>query len=520
MTIQSRFFKHRFLHLLSVLALTVLATGLSSAQTRSLTQLDAYIKNAMQDWRIPGLAIAIVKDGQVIHERGFGTRTLGKNQPVDENTLFAIASNTKAFTATAIGLLVQDGKASWDNPVLKWMPDFQMYDPVVTRKICIRDLLCHRAGLGLWAGDLTWWNSTYDKDEVIRRIRFQKPACDFRTEYHYTNLMFLVAGEIIPHVTDLSWSQFIQQRLFEPLEMNRSTTSITDLTNLSNVATPHSLIDNHVAAVSYTNMNNCRPAGAINSSVHDMSHWMQLQLNNGVYKGKTIVKPEIIRETRKPHNLMIVNDGTKKLNPYTHFSAYALGLRLHDYRGRFVVNHTGGLDGMLSYFGFMPDENFGVIVMTNYDEHGFHRVLPLYVFDLMLGVDEKDWSQVYLDDFKARQERNEKALEDKWTNRAEGTQPSHTLEAYAGTYTSKVYGEAKISLENEELKLRLSAHPDCEAVVKHWHYDTFQARWNNRLWRESYVYFKLNGRGEITNFLMSIRPDWVDTLEYDFVKNN
>lgn len=520
MTRQRSSFRFNFAWILGVLAVASLLVAVSSAQTRTLTQLDAYIQNAMEDWQIPGLAIAIVKDGQVIHERGYGTRTIGKNEPVDENTLFAIASNSKAFTATSIGLLVQDGKASWDDPVLKWMPDFQMYDPVVTRKICLRDLLCHRAGLGLWSGDLTWWDSVYGRKEVIRRIRFQKPVCDFDTEYHYTNLMFLVAGEVIPQVTGISWDQFIKQRFFTPLEMGRSNTSVKDLANVSNVATPHSMLDGELATVPYTDVDNCAPAAAVNSSVHDLSHWMQLQLNNGLYKGRTIVKPEIIEETRRPHNLIIVSDRAKKLNPHTHFSAYALGFRIHDYRGRFVVNHTGGLDGMLSYFGFLPDENIGVIVMTNYDQHSFHRVLPLYVFDLMLGVEEKDWSQLYLNDFRARQERNEEARNKKWADRAKDTTPSHPLSDYAGTYTSEVYGNAEIAMNNGQLTLTLSAHPGFEATVTHWHYDTFQAKWNSRLWRESYVYFKLDGHGKITNFRMSVRPDWVDTLEYNFVKND
>jgi len=395
-----------FTVLLGIFAVTVLSVPIAPGQAERFDPLDSYINTAIRDWGVPGLALAIVQDDRVVHQKGFGTRTINTQDPVDEHTLFAIASNTKAFTATALGLLVQEGKLSWDDPVLKVLPDFQLYDPLVTRKICIRDLLCHRSGLGLWAGDLTWWDSIYDRKEVIRRIRFQRPVSDFRTSYCYTNLMFLVAGEIIPQVAGISWDRFIKQRFFDTLDMNRSTTSVKDLVNVENVATPHAMLDGELVAIDYVDVDNCAPAAAINSSVNDLSHWVRLQLNEGLYNGKRVVDSNIILETRKPHAMIRISDNSKRLNPSIHFSTYGLGFRTHDYQGRLVVNHTGGLDGMVSYVGFMPEENIGVIVLTNSDDHGLHRVLPLYVFDLLLGLDGKDWSTIYLEDFRETQERN------------------------------------------------------------------------------------------------------------------
>lgn len=512
--------KFTFLFLLGLVAAVVFPATIAYAQTERFNQLDSYIHDAMKDWAVPGLALAIVENDQVVHAKGFGYRTLHTQDRVDEHTLFAIASNSKAFTATALGLLVQEGTLSWDDPVLKVMPDFQLYDPLVTRKICLRDLLCHRSGLGLWAGDLTWWDSVYDRKEVIRRIRFQKPVSDFRTSYHYTNLMFLVAGEIIPEVTGISWDQFIKQRFFDELDMDRSTTRVKDLANLENVATPHALLDGRLVAIDYIDVDNCAPAAAINSSVHDLSHWVRLQLNEGLYNGKRVVDAKIIRETRKPHTMITISEKAKSLNPSTHFSTYGLGFRTHDYRGRLVVNHTGGLDGMLSYVGFMPDENIGVILLTNSDDHGLHRVLPLYVFDLLLGLDGKDWSRIYLEDSRKTRKRNEEREKKRLANRAANTKPTLRPKEYAGTYTSDVYGTAHISQENGQLKLKLSAHPQFEATMMHWHYDTFLAKWNHRLWGESYVYFKFNGHGKITKFLMSVRPDWIDTFEYSFAKND
>jgi CubicO group peptidase (beta-lactamase class C family) len=199
------------------------------AQSRQFEDLDAYIEKAMTEWQVPGLAIAIVKDDKVIYNKGFGVRDINKKSKVDTNTLFAIASNTKAFTTHALGLLVQEGKISWDDLVLNYLPDFQLYDPVVTRKITIRDLLCHRSGLGKWAGDLVWWGSTYTRKDMMERIRYIKPVDDFRNTYHYNNLMFLVAGQIIPAVTGSSWDDFLRERLFTPLQMRNTNTSINTL---------------------------------------------------------------------------------------------------------------------------------------------------------------------------------------------------------------------------------------------------------------------------------------------------
>jgi len=512
--------KSACLFLLCISATAVFPAAVARARTERFSRLDSYISGAIEDWGIPGLAIAIVEDDQVVHTKGFGYRTIHTQDRVDGHTLFAIASNTKAFTATALGVLVQEGKISWDDPVWNVLPDFQLSDPVVTRKMCIRDLLCHRSGLGLWAGDLTWWNSIYDRKEVIRRIRFQKLVSDFRTSYHYTNLMFLVAGEIIPQITGISWDQFIKQRFFDELDMNRSTTSVKDLVDLENVATPHAMLDGDLAAIDYLDVDNCAPAAAINSSVNDLSHWVRLQLNNGVYGGKRLVDSKIILETRKPHTLMNIGEKSRSLNPSIHFSTYGLGFRTHDYQGRLVVNHTGGLDGMVSYVGFMPEENIGVIVLTNMDEHRLHRALPLYVFDVLLGLDGKDWSTIYLDDFKKTQKHREEEEKKRLANKAENTKPTLPVERYAGTYTSDVYGTADIFQEEGQLRIGLSAHPKFEATMTHWHYDTFLATWNHRLWGESYVYFRLNGHGKITKFLMSVRPDWIDTLEYSFVKND
>lgn len=509
------------LALLGLLALTLTASSLAGSaqgQAESLNRLDRYIKSAIKDWDIPGLALAIVKDDRILHQRGFGVRQIGAQAPVDRHTLFAVASNTKAFTATALGLLVQEGKLSWDDPVTEVSPDFQLYDPVATEKIRVRDLLCHRSGLGLWAGDLTWWDSNYDRAEVIRRIRFQKPVSDFRTTYHYTNLMFLVAGELIPQVTGISWDRFIKQRFFEPLNMHRSNTSVKALSRMDNVATPHSVLNGKLTAIDYLNVDNCAPAAAINSSVADLSQWVRLQLNDGLYEGKRLVASPIIQETRRPHVLRNLSNKMRQRHPSIHFSTYGLGFGLHDYQGRLVVNHTGGLDGMVSYVGFMPEEDLGVIVLTNSVDHEIHRALPLYVFDMFLDEDETDWSGIYLEDFKRSRARQKAQTQKRLANRPQDNSPDRPLERYTGTFVSSVYGSACIAEKAGQLKMTLSAHPGFEASLAHWKDDTCVARWNEALWGESDVQFEFDRHGRLTRFSMAVRPDWIDTLKYSFVK--
>jgi len=495
-----------------------LSTGQIYAQSGQLGELDTYIEKAMEEWQVPGLAIAIVKDDQVIYNKGFGVKDINKKDPVDTNTQFAIASNTKAFTVHALGLLVQEGKISWDDPVLKYLPDFQLYDPLVTRKITIRDLLCHRSGLGLWAGDLIWWGSTYTREDVMDRIRFIKPVADFRTTYRYSNMMFLVAGQIIPEVTGKSWDIFLKERFFSPLNMKRTNSSIKELDMKGNVAMPHTIRNDKVVSVPYVNVDNSAPAGAINSCTADLVHWLRLQLASGSYDGKQLVNPEIISETRKSQIMIPISGTAKKINPFSHLSTYALGWRLRDYRGRMLINHGGGLDGMYSVLGFMPEENIGVVILTNLDNHSLQYALSYHVYDLLLNLDFQDWSKRYLNAAKEEATKKEKGKREK--EKLEDTKPSHEISEYLGRYSSQLYGEVEIYKRNNEVKIRLSAHPNISGTVQHWQYNTFLVKWNDVVFDENFIYFELDDQGNIDQFRMSIRPDWIDTWEYTFVKSN
>ncbi len=502
----------------SVLAIFIALPALAQTEPDPLAGLETYIEEAMQLWDVPGVAVAIVKDHEVVFAQGFGVRDLEKGGKVDADTLFAIGSNTKAFTATAIGLLVEDGKMSWDDPVLEYLPDFQMYDAEVTREITVRDLLCHRGGLGTFQGDLATFGSIYDRAENIHHIRYIQPAYDFRTGFGYSNLMFLTAGEIIPRVTDSSWDEFIDQQFFKPLEMNRSSTTFSAWKTTTNVATPHGLDDAKVVPIPHDDVDNMAPAGSINSSANDMAQWLLLQTGNGMYDGVQVVDLAVISETRKPHNLQQVSDSAKEINPWTHFSAYGLGWALSDYRGRLVVSHGGGLNGMISTVAMLPEENLGIVVLTNFDTHGLRQSVVNHVFDAYLGVDDHDWDQLYAEAIQEYLDARQSAKTQRDEARIPDTSPSLPAEDHVGRYTSAIYGDAEITLEDGVLVIDPKAHPEITGSLEHWQFDTYLCSWSDRMWDESLVYFDLDDAGKVSQFRVTVRPDWVDTLEYVFVK--
>ena len=251
----------------------------TSAQSAAPADFDAYVARVLKEFQVPGIAVAIVKDGKVVLAKGYGVRKLGESAPVDAHTLFGIASNTKAFTSAALAMLVDEGKITWDDPVIKYIPAFQLYDPYVTREMTIRDLLTHRSGLGLGAGDLLWWPPTdYSRDEIIRRFRYVKPATSFRSRYAYDNVLYMVAGQIIPAVTGKSWDEFIRERIFKPIGMSESNTSVSAFRPGDNIAIPHAPVDGRIEAIKYINLDNVGPAGAINSNVTDLAKWVIVQL--------------------------------------------------------------------------------------------------------------------------------------------------------------------------------------------------------------------------------------------------
>jgi len=467
-------------------------TGLARAQAPE-PGFDDYVAKAIKDWEVPGLAIAIVKDDKIVFAKGYGVRELGKPAPVDEHTLFAIGSSSKAFTAASIAMLADEGKLKWDDPATKYLAGFQLYDPYATRELTVRDLVTHRSGLE--RGDLLWYASAYDRNEVLRRIRYLKPNWSLRSHFGYQNIMYLAAGQIIPSVTGKQWDDFIRERIFVPLSMTTSNTSIKAFAASDNVATPHSKIDEKLQTVAWRNIDNIAPAGSINSNVIDMAQWVRLQLGDGVYQGKRLLTSGAIKEMQAPQTIIRIEGPMERLYPEAHFLCYGLGWFLSDYHGRKVVEHGGAIDGMRAEIALMPEEKLGIVILTN--RHGSILPQPLIyrIFDAYLGGRQRDWTTEMLKISKDLQEQAKAAEKKAEAERVQGTSTSLRLEQYAGPYQSEMYGEAKVDLENGKLVARFG--PNFIGDLEHWNYDTFRVRWRDVMQGKGFLAFRLNKQGKV-----------------------
>ncbi|MFT3890599.1 MAG: serine hydrolase domain-containing protein [Anaerolineales bacterium] len=349
-------------------------------------EIDRFVDQAMQTWNVPGLALAIVKDDEILVAKGYGIREMNKPETTDEHTLFAIGSNTKAFTATAMGLLVQDGKVKWDDPVTEYLPDFKMYDPHTTALITIRDLLCHRAGLGTWAGDMLLM-SKYPTEDIVRRLRYIPPEYSFRAGYGYCNLLYVTAGYVIEQVSGMSWDDFIQKRIFEPLGMTDSVTNPRYLPERNNIAVPHEDVKGKLQTVTQRMDVHVGAAGSIHASAADIAQWLRMQLAEGHIDGQQFVNSDIINEMRTPHTPIRLTPMERKLFPSRHYAAYGLGWFLSDTHGRYVVRHTGGVDGMLSSVVMIPEEKLGIAVFTNKLPNAAYVIVPHFLTEKFLGLE-------------------------------------------------------------------------------------------------------------------------------------
>ncbi len=373
--------------------------------------IDGIVSRAMKTFEVPGLSLAIVKDGKVLLTKGYGVRNLKENIPVDSKTLFSIASNSKLFTAVALGILVDEGKISWNSRVVDFIPWFQMFDPFVTREITVKDILSHRCGLGLGAGDLLWWpSSNYSRDEIIKRIRFIPPSTSFRSTYAYNNLMFLVAGKVVETVSGMSWEDFVAERIFKPLGIKWSSPRVSDLRKFENSATPYAKVDRVLREVKPFLNNNINPAGGIISCAEDMARWMIVMLDEGrIDKDKRLLSEKSFKEITSivtPRPITDPPQEIAELKP--NFSGYGLGIGVRDYRGMKIIQHTGGLPGFLSQVTMVPSLKLGIAILTNQESSDAYNSITYSIIDYYLSAPSKDWIASFL---KYR-ERQEKSIEE------------------------------------------------------------------------------------------------------------
>ena len=481
--------------------------------------LDSVVERVRKDFDVPGIAVAVVHDGKVVHAKGYGVRKLGEPAPVTPNTLFGIASNTKAMTAAALAILVDEGKIQWDDQVVKHMPAFQMYDPYVTREMTVRDLLVHRSGLGLGAGDRMFFpSSDLSREEIVRRLRFVKPASSFRSRYAYDNILYLVAGQLIPAVTGKSWDDFLRERIHLPLGMTATRTGAGALRPGDEIATPHAPAGGKLQPIPPTNLDNNAPAGAVQSSIGDMSRWVMLQLNRGELDGKRLFSERRSREMWSPHTIIPASDPRNQalaaVKPM--FSAYGLGWMVSDYRGRQLVWHTGGLAGMVTRVTLVPDRKLGIIVLTNQESGGAFNAITYTVLDHYLGAAAADWPQVFLEVAKKRVADAEAAVRKASAKRNAASRPALQLSAYAGRYRDAWYGDVLVEERDGKLRIRFTHSPLLAGALEHWQHDTFVARWDDRtLLADAYVTFSLKPDGAVDEVKMAAVSPLTD-FSFDF----
>ncbi len=471
----------------------LLATALPSAlvaQPAPLAGFDAYIERAMVEWEVPGLAIAVVRHDSVIFARGYGVREDGRSERVDEHTLFAIASTTKALTAAALGTLVDEGRLGWDDPVTRHLPRFELTDPYVSRAFTVRDLLTHRSGIA--RHDLLWIAAPFDRAEILSRARHLPTSGRFRTDYGYHNVMYIAAGEAAAAAAGMSWDDLVEQRLFRPLGMTRSTTRSAVVDTRENVAVAHTRVNGRVTPLQRRNYDNIGGAGAAWSSVWDMAQWVRMNLADGSHGGAQILQPATLREMHAPQTIIRSDSLAERLFPTTHFRAYGLGWNLQDYHGRKLVHHSGSINWTRTQVGMIPSENVGVVIIANLSSSNLQHALMYRVLDAFLGVPDHDWSAEYLALSRRADQRSAAQRRQVESARVSGTRPSLPVERLAGRYSSDLYGDMRLEQEGNRLVLHYA--PDYVADLEHWHHDTFRAVWRRPGFGTAFVTFALDPR--------------------------
>ncbi len=508
MTVRFKSAAMRKFYFLVLTAMFSCGTGFTltaQAQKRTMpANFETIVEKGMKDWQVPGMAVAVVKDGEIIYAKGFGEKKLGTGEAVDANTLFGIASVSKNITAAALAMLVDEGKISWDDKIVDIIPWFALSDPWVTSQVTIRDALTHQVGIGRMIGNRLQFMSGHSRDELIYKLRYMDFEQPFRTSYVYSNVMYTVAGQVIEYVTGKTWDEFLNERIFQPLEMG-SNTSVLAIDEQSNAAWPHQYIETGIVPIPRRNWDNAGPAGGINASVTDVAKWMILQLGApdapGVYKGKRLISPRQMQEIHKPQVVRSSSDvyGTQ--------ATYGLGWNILDYQHHRVLTHGGATDGFNTAAYMVPEIGLGIVVVGNsFNQLG--DALAYTVIDSFLGESGTNWPERYFSGYQRSMERALAAREDIHKARKTGTSPAHGLDQYTGTYTSLAYDTVEVRLGSKGLELHFWGQKELVAELEHWHHETFRAVWKNPAQREEFAYFTLgkDGNPAALHFEFALRP--------------
>jgi CubicO group peptidase (beta-lactamase class C family) len=460
---------------------------------------DSYVRRAMTLWKTPGLSIVVVKDDEVVFRKGFGVVEAGKSAPFTTGTVGVCASTTKAMTAVCMGMLVDEGKLQWSDKLKDVFPEFSLYDPYATSELTVRDLFTHNAGLG----NTDWlWGYGYSREEILRRLRFIPPAYSFRSSFIYQNCMYLVAGELIKKITGQRWEDFITHRLFEPLGMRHTYPSFTLSAAEPSHEVPHFIIGDSIRAIPFLENESIGPAGGVWSCADDMDKWMRFMLDSArPDRQHFLLRSATWNELFKPQAMVPENEfyPTAKLT-HPSWTTYGLGWFQQDYRGKMVQFHTGSLDGAVAIIGLIPSEHFGIYILGNLDHSEIRHALMYKAMDLWGWSDNsRDWSTECFAMYKKLRDQRLKKEKEKETGRVKGTKPSLPLQAYTGLFTNEAYGDARVVLTGDTLRMELPNGVRLD--LQHWNYDSFVGRYNYFWWDKDWVVFSMDEEGKITQLV-------------------
>jgi len=475
--------------------------------------LDSYVQQGMKDWNIPGLALAIVKDGKVVTMEGYGVRDVQSKEPVDENTLFMIASNSKLFTATALAQLEFDKKLSLDDKITKYFLNYRVYDTTTTQLVTIRDMLSHHLGTKTFQGDFTFWNSALTRQQIINKMRLLRPSQNFRQGYGYCNSCFLAAGEIIPIVSRKPWEVYVYDSIFQPLGMSNSHTLSYGMDQMPDAAKPYTnTFSENIVELPYDQIDNLAPAGSIVSCVKDISHWLLMQLDSGRYEGKQILPWAVLQRTRDMNT--IINSRKSSSLP-SHFVGYCLGLMVIDYNGKQVYWHTGGADGFVTNTCFVPEEKLGITILTNNDNQNFFELLRYQILDAYMKRPYVNKSKLQLGDFLKKHTQTLAKI-DSLRARIKDNKPTLPLNAYTGTYINELYGTITITTDNNDLKIKFNSHNNLFARVQYMDNDEWLITYNHPAFGIFPIKFKIrDNKVESVDLKVS---DFIEFDPYTFTK--
>jgi len=493
--------------------LTFNYTTTFSQSTEDYENLNTYIKEYTEAFNMPGFAVGIIKNGDVVFEHTYGLKKSDTELKVDENTLFGIASCSKAFTSACISILVDRGELNWSDKVVDVLPGFKLYDPYITANLTVEDLLAHRSGFETFDGDLIWYGTKRSNSEVISRFQYRENPYGLREKFGYSNLMFITAGEVIKNVTGLEWTEFLKENILDKISMNESTTTNSGFAENGDAAWPH--IDGK--PMGFINYDNISSAGAINSSVSEMLNWLELVLGKGVYKGDTIFSKSNYYRMASAKTPM--NGGRGEKIAGTHFSAYGLGWFLKDYQGRKIIHHGGGLPGFHSKVVVIPEDSLAYVILAN-QLSALVPAIDRKIMDFYLNSsDTTDWAKLYLNAENNQKERFDKKWEKIADERVKKTKPSLEIEDYSGVYEDKMYGKAEIEIKDKELFLTLI--PTAELLnskMEHWHFDTFKIKFEDPFLPPGFVTFSMNSKGDIIGFKIDMDAPDFHFKKLDFKK--